>query len=130
MTSNTRTLLLAGTLFAFTAVALGAFGGHALQAMVPTERLSTWQTAVRYQMFHASGILLLGILAQQFPTLRLLPVAWCLAAGILAFSGSLYLLVLLDFRLLGALTPIGGVLFLTGWALLGWQLIKHSVNRP
>lgn len=130
MTANARTLLLVGTFLAFTAVALGAFGGHALQAMVVPERLDTWQTAVRYQMFHALGILMLGLLAQQIPTIRLNPAAWCLASGTLAFSGSLYLLVLTDIRLLGALTPLGGVLFLAGWALLGWQLFNHSVNRP
>lgn len=130
MTANARTLLLVGTLLAFTAVALGAFGGHALQAMVTPERLDTWQTAVRYQMFHAISILMLGLLIQQVPSLKLTSAAWCLASGTLAFSGSLYLLVLSDIGLLGALTPLGGILFLIGWALLGWQLLKHSVDQP
>lgn len=129
MTANARTLLLVGTFLAFSAVALGAFGGHALEAMVAPERLDTWQTAVRYQMFHAISILFLGLLIQQFPSLRLIPAGWCLASGTLAFSGSLYLLVLSDISLLGALTPMGGILFLIGWALLGWQLFKHSVDR-
>lgn len=130
MKATARTLLLVGTFFAFAAVALGAFGGHALEAMVAPGRLDTWQTAVRYQMFHAISILLLGLLSQQLPTIRLKPAALCLSIGTLTFSGSLYLLVLFDLSLLGALTPMGGVLFLVGWALLGWQLFKHSVDQP
>ncbi|MHA7880877.1 MAG: DUF423 domain-containing protein [Saccharospirillum sp.] len=130
MTAQARWLLLAGTVFAFSAVALGAFGGHALTALVPPERLATWHTAVRYQMFHATALLLLGVLSLHQPQMRLGAAAACLSLGIVAFSGSLYLLVMTGFRGLGILTPLGGVLFLIGWAVLGWRLIQSKADLP
>jgi len=100
-----------GAVFGFVAVAAGAFGAHFLRSILPPPRLETFEVAVRYQMYHALAIILAGMLNAD-------RAAWCFTTGILVFSGSLYLLVLLDQRWLGAITPIGGVLFLAGWLLL------------
>ncbi|GGX42141.1 membrane protein [Saccharospirillum salsuginis] len=102
-------------------VALGAFGSHALADRVIPARLDTWDTAVLYQLVHGLGLLLVALLGRQpgMPSLAL--PAWSLGLGVLFFSGSLYGLVLLNQPLLGAVTPLGGVLFLIGWGSLAWQ---------
>lgn len=111
-----RFALGAGAIFAFLAVAAGAFGAHALRDSVTAERLEVFQTAVRYQFFHALALLIVGRDLASRP-------AWGWAAalffcGILIFSGSLYLLVALNLSWLGAVTPLGGVSFLAGWAFV------------
>ena len=106
-----------GAGLAFIAVALGAFGAHALESMVTPDRLETFETGVRYQMYHALALFALGALPKR---------SWRAApfflAGILVFSGSLYLLVLTNTPWLGAITPIGGVLMLIGWGLFIFNL--------
>lgn len=115
-----------GALFGFLGVAAGAFGAHALAERLSPRSLSIWQTAAQYQMFHALALVALGLgfskstaltEAASFP--YSLP-AWSFALGILVFSGSLYLLALTDIRILGAITPLGGLLFLVGWCSLAW----------
>jgi uncharacterized membrane protein YgdD (TMEM256/DUF423 family) len=113
MTSN-RILTIAAVSGGL-AVGLGAFGAHGLKELVPAEDLATWETAVRYQAWHALALLACALLA---PARRVAPAAWCLALGSLVFSGTLYVLVLTDARWLGAITPIGGVLMIVGWLLL------------
>ncbi len=108
-----------GALLAFLGVALGAFGAHALDGVLTPERLETYQTAVRYQMFHALGLLALGALPQRAQ--RAAP--W-LFVGSIIFSGSLYALVWSGVSILGAVAPIGGVLQLVGWAILFFSLNK------
>ncbi|WP_420597502.1 DUF423 domain-containing protein [Deinococcus sp.] len=103
---------LSGALLTGTAVALGAFGAHALKATLSPENLAIFETGVRYQMYHGLGLLVLGAYPQQ----RRGP-KWLLA-GTLIFSGSLYVLALSDIKVLGAITPIGGVLQLIGWGLV------------
>lgn len=118
-----RTFVLIGALAGFIGVALGAFGAHGLKTRVSPDMLAVFETGVRYQMYHAVALLLLGALA---PTLspRLANIAgWGFTVGILVFSGSLYALVLSDIRILGAITPIGGVAFLIGWACLAYATI-------
>jgi len=104
------------------AVATGAFGAHGLRAWVTPERLAVWHTAVLYHLVHALGLLALGLLALQLGefTGSLRWAAWCLLAGIILFSGSLYALVLTDTPWLGAIAPVGGVAFILGWLLLAW----------
>lgn len=102
----------------FLGVALGAFGAHALKARLTPDLLDVWKTAVEYQMFHVAALLAVGILVRQVPSSLLHAAAGCFALGILVFSGSLYALALSGVRMLGAITPIGGLLFLAGWALL------------
>ncbi len=104
-----------GAVMAFFAVAAGAFGAHGLKGSLPADRLEIFEVAVRYQMYHAIGMLLAGLL-------RVPSAAALFAMGILVFCGSLYLLVLLDQRWLGMVTPIGGLLFLAGWGVLAIAL--------
>jgi uncharacterized membrane protein YgdD (TMEM256/DUF423 family) len=103
---------VAGAVIGFLGVAAGAFGAHGLKATLSAQRMETFEVAVRYQLVHAVAVLLAGLLGAP-------SAAWCFLGGVCVFSGSLYLLVLTEQRWLGAVTPIGGVLFLVGWALLG-----------
>jgi uncharacterized membrane protein YgdD (TMEM256/DUF423 family) len=102
-----------GAVLALLAVALGAFGAHALKEWVTPERLQTFETGVRYQMYHALALLIMAALP-----LKNFRAAWLLLIGTIIFSGSLYLLVLSDIGIFGAITPIGGVVQIIGWVLL------------
>ena len=102
-----------GAILALLAVAFGAFGAHALKEIVTPERLQTFETGVRYQMYHALALLIMSVLP-----LKHFRSAWFLLIGTIIFSGSLYLLVLLDIGIFGAITPIGGVLQIIGWIIL------------
>jgi len=120
MSPDSRFALLAGALLAAAGVALGAFGAHGLKALLSPEALGWWQTAVQYQMWHAIGLVAIG----AAPMARTRGPAWMLAAGTAIFSGSLYAMALSDVRWLGAITPIGGVLMIGGWAWFAWRLAK------
>jgi uncharacterized membrane protein YgdD (TMEM256/DUF423 family) len=109
-----------GFFLAALAVALGAFGAHALKASLPPELLITWETGVRYQMYAAFGILF-GSMQRGSKT----PL-WLLALGSLLFSGSLYALCLSGIRWLGAITPLGGLAMIAGFLLLGREALKHE----
>lgn len=113
-----RTLIIAGAVLGAIGVAAGAFGAHALASRVTQERLVTFETGVRYQMYHALALILVGWLAAQWPTWQFTASGIAFLIGSAVFSGSLYLLVLTDTPWLGAITPIGGVAFITGWILL------------
>jgi uncharacterized membrane protein YgdD (TMEM256/DUF423 family) len=103
------------------AVALGAFGAHALKARLTPDALALWQTAVNYHAWHALGLLGVGLLITQVPNTRGLKVtAWLFVAGIVLFCGSLYALALGASRAAGVVTPFGGVAFIAGWLLLAW----------
>ena len=111
----------------FAAVALGAFGAHALRARLAPDMLAVWQTAVLYHAWHALGLFGVGLLLLQWPESGLLAIAGVLfVAGILLFSGSLYALALTGVRGLGAVTPFGGVAFLAGWAAVAVACLKHG----
>jgi uncharacterized membrane protein YgdD (TMEM256/DUF423 family) len=107
------------------AVALGAFGAHGLKARLAADLLATFETAVRYQMYHALALLVVALAFARWPGSGLLNAAgWLFLAGTLLFSGSLYLLSLTGLRWLGAVTPLGGVAFIAGWvclALAAWR---------
>jgi uncharacterized membrane protein YgdD (TMEM256/DUF423 family) len=107
---------LAGALVAGTGVALGAFGAHALEGRVGAGLIQTWQTGVQYQLVHGLALLLISASGRTDPWSRRAAMAFMV--GTVVFSGSLYALVLSGVRLWGAVTPIGGVAFLTGWTLL------------
>ena len=133
-----------GAILAGLAVALGAFGAHGLDEVLKanyagktklvagetvaaaTKYLGDFRTAAEYQMYHALGILLFGILMQGSSCRGLRIAAWCHALGILLFSGSLYVLVLTGKTWLGAITPFGGTLFLAGWGIAAMS----SINKP
>jgi uncharacterized membrane protein YgdD (TMEM256/DUF423 family) len=115
-----------GSLNAFLAVALGAFGAHGLKSKVSAEMLTVWQTGVQYHMFHALGLILLGILIHLLPQIAQLRVSgWLFFSGIILFSGSLYVMVLSGVRALGMVTPIGGITFLLGWLLMAFFVSRN-----
>ena len=118
MTTSTKLFLSAGGLAALAAVALGAFGAHALKTRLSAEMLAVWHTGVEYHAYHALGLLAVGLVAAQLPESLLLKWSgWLMLAGIVLFSGSLYALALSGERWLGAITPIGGTAFLAAWGL-------------
>jgi uncharacterized membrane protein YgdD (TMEM256/DUF423 family) len=105
-------------------VILGAFGAHGLRDRLDAYHMDVYQKAVFYQFIHSLGILIVGILPKTgtFPESSTTTVCAFLLAGIVIFSGSLYLLAVTGNRMLGAITPIGGVCFIVGWAMLAWYL--------
>ncbi|MEF8816735.1 MAG: DUF423 domain-containing protein [Salinibacter sp.] len=119
----TRLFVGLGALTALIAVALGAFGAHGLEGRVSPDRVDTFRTGVQYQMYHALALLFVGWAAAQGWGPLLHWAGSCFVAGIVVFSGSLYVLVLTDTGWLGAITPLGGVAFIVGWALLGWAAL-------
>ena len=111
--------LLLGSILMFIGVGMGAFGAHSFaEFLAAAGREGTFETAVRYQIYHALALLAVGILSNQAPASILNWSGWLLFVGTLIFSGSLYILIYSGVRWLGAITPIGGVLFLAGWACL------------
>jgi uncharacterized membrane protein YgdD (TMEM256/DUF423 family) len=115
-----RTFLLIGAALGFFGVVLGAFGAHALRARLSPEMLAVFETGVRYQMYHAFAVLIVAAGIGRIGDARLLVMAgWFFFAGVLLFSGSLYALALTSVGTLGIITPVGGLLFLIGWACLG-----------
>ncbi len=104
--------------FGFLGVGLGAFGAHALKARLTADMLAIWQTGVLYHLIHAVALLGVGVLAQRGTSGALSTAGWAFTAGVVVFSGSLYALALSGVRVLGAVTPFGGVAFLVGWAAL------------
>jgi uncharacterized membrane protein YgdD (TMEM256/DUF423 family) len=118
---SARACLLAAALALAAAVALGAFGAHALKGHLQPEMLGVYQTAVQYHFWHALGLLGVGALMVRSPDSRALGwAAWLLVAGLLLFSGSLYLLALTGAAWLGAVTPLGGVAFIAAWLVVAW----------
>lgn len=122
-----KLFIIAGAVNAFISVALGAFGAHGLEGKMPERYLAIWHTATQYQMYHALGLIAIGILmspALLGPLSQLNWAGYMMLAGIVFFSGSLYVLSLTQIGVLGAITPIGGVAFLVGWVLLILAALK------
>ncbi|MBW8201544.1 DUF423 domain-containing protein [Flagellimonas abyssi] len=123
-----RTILLTGTIMGMVAIVLGAFGAHGLEKLVDKDAVDTFETGVRYQMYHALFLLFLALyngIAEK--TKKMVFVSVLL--GVIPFSCSIYLLALnkvttFDFKVIGFLTPIGGVFMILGWMLLGYRIIK------
>lgn len=121
--------LIAGAVNALLSVAFGAFGAHMLEGRVADKYLDTWQTAVQYQMFHSIGLMVVAILMSSALFGPLASLSWAgylMLAGIVIFSGSLYVLSLTGISILGAITPIGGVAFIAGWIMLIIAVVKAS----
>jgi uncharacterized membrane protein YgdD (TMEM256/DUF423 family) len=117
-----RTFALLGALLAFLAVAAGAFGAHPLRGRLTPELLDTFETAARYQMYHALGLLAAAWVGVRWASAASTAAGWLFVAGIVLFSGSLYLLSFSGVRWLGAVTPLGGLAFLAGWLALAWAV--------
>ena len=116
------TLVALGAVNAALAVAAGAFGAHGLRERLDARSLEIFETGARYHMFHALAIVLCGVLATRGATTA----GWLFQAGIVVFSGSLYALSLSGVRVLGAITPLGGLAFLVGWGYLAWTSLRGS----
>lgn len=126
-----KSAMTAGALLAALAVILGAFGAHALKALLPPEQLLVFETGVRYQFYHSFALLISGIAYLSFPARNIKLAATFFIVGIILFSGSLYAMTLLSISgvslgPLGILTPIGGLFFIIGWILLFMGIIKKS----
>jgi uncharacterized membrane protein YgdD (TMEM256/DUF423 family) len=115
-----RLLIMLGALNMLVAVAAGAFGAHGLKRTLTPDMLAVWQTAVTYQMAHALGMLAIAALGARMGGTLLSSAGAVMFAGIVIFSGSLYVLALTGTRWLGAITPIGGAAFLLAWAMVAW----------
>ncbi len=114
-----RLFVSIGSFLAFMAVAAGAFGTHALRDILTPKMLEVWQTGVNYHLIHAIAIILVASLIKEAPSKLQKAAGILFVTGVLVFSGSLYLLAATGTRWLGAITPLGGVCFLSGWLCLG-----------
>ncbi len=123
-----KIFVLLGAVNAFLAVAAGAFGAHGLKARLPADLLAVFETGARYHMFHALGLFAVAWLVDRSAPLAT-AAGWALVIGIVLFSGSLYALALTGVRVLGAITPLGGLAFLVGWSLLAWGALKPIGSR-
>ena len=122
-----RVFITGGSLLAALGVLMGAFGAHGLKNHLSADLLEIYHTAVDYHIYHALGLILIGILSSQLQMKSL--IIWsgyCLLAGILLFSGSLYLLSVTGQRWLGAVTPFGGTAFILGWMLFAFAVWRHD----
>ena len=113
-----RLLVAIGAINAALAVAAGAFAAHGLRARLEPRALEVFETGARYHMYHALAIIAAGLVAARVP-------GWLFLAGIVLFSGSLYALALSDVKVLGAITPLGGLAFLVGWVWLAVSVLRR-----
>ena len=119
-----RFFFIAGSIFGFLGVALGAFAAHGLKTYIDANLLVTFETGVRYQMYHSVALLVVALAYTKWPGKGLIISGWMFIAGIFLFSGSLYALSLSGVRSLGMITPFGGLAFLTGWLSMVWSVWK------
>jgi uncharacterized membrane protein YgdD (TMEM256/DUF423 family) len=113
-----KTFMFVAALMGLVGVGLGAFGAHGLRGRLSPEMLAVFETGVRYHMYHALAILATAALMTRAEGRALTAAGWCFTAGIVLFSGSLYALAFTGVTMLGAVTPLGGLAFLAGWACL------------
>jgi uncharacterized membrane protein YgdD (TMEM256/DUF423 family) len=128
MTGAARTFLILAGVCGFLGVALGAFGAHALRRRVPPDRLDTFETGVRYLLIHALALAGTAWLVSLGAGIAAEVAGWSFVAGIVLFSGSLFVLTLTGNRSWGAVTPIGGLAFLLGWA--AWIVAAWQATGP
>jgi uncharacterized membrane protein YgdD (TMEM256/DUF423 family) len=122
-----KNFLITAAILGAVSVVLGAFGAHALKEILSEQSFNTYEVAVRYQFYHVLALALTGIVYGSYPNKRIVNAGRLFIAGIILFSGSLYLLVSLpDLRWLGAVTPLGGVCFIGGWLLLAAGVTKKT----
>ncbi|MFE4710414.1 MULTISPECIES: DUF423 domain-containing protein [unclassified Paenibacillus] len=125
-----RTFMAWGALLAMLAVAIGAFGAHILKPVISEHYMTVYETGVQYHMFHALGLVLIALVAGQWgESARLRWAGWLLLIGIVLFSGSLYVLSITGIKVLGAITPLGGVSFIAGWICLALEAFARKPQR-
>jgi len=112
-----KRFIVIGAALAALAVLAGAFGAHALEARLTAERLATWETAARYHMYGAIGLMLVGMIGTQYPAAKLDTAGWLMLAGVVIFGSTVYALALGGPRWLGAVTPLGGLSLIVAWVL-------------
>lgn len=115
----------AGAISAALAVAAGAFATHSLRGVLDADALANWETAARYAMYHAYGLIAVALSAGRLPARAVAFAGWAFVAGTILFSGSLYALSLTGLRGLGAVAPLGGAAFIAGWAALAWGWLRR-----
>lgn len=128
-----KNFLTVAALFGALAVALGAFGAHSLKAMLPSDAVATFETGVRYQFYHVFALLIIGVASEKFSAKLVRWAGNCFIAGIILFSGSLYVLTVLlitettsAIKYVGIITPVGGLFFIAGWLLLFFAASKKQ----
>src|SRR5690625_1681136 len=120
-----KLFLMLGVINGFLAVALGAFGAHGLEGKVSEKALGIWEKAVQYYMFHSMALVVTALLLSKIQSVSITWSGWLFFVGIILFSGSLYLYSTSGAKWLAMITPIGGVVFLVGWVVLGYTIVKH-----
>ena len=120
-----QTILISGAVFMALGVLLGAFGAHALKNILSPEVLAVYKTGVEYQFYHALGLLLIGLIGFQVKSKYIHRSGLFITIGIILFSGSLYVLSISGIKVIGAITPIGGLSFVAGWIFLAIAIIKR-----
>ena len=123
MSGSASLFIVLGALSGFVSVAAGAFGAHALRKRLSADLLAVFETGARYQMFHALGLVGVGLLLGRQPSAALGAAGWLFFVGTVLFSGSLYALALSGVRRFGAIAPLGGLALLGGWLALGWAAL-------
>jgi uncharacterized membrane protein YgdD (TMEM256/DUF423 family) len=124
---NGRVCIVAGAVLGGAAVALGAFGAHGLEGfLVERNQVANFETAVRYQMYHALALVLIGILGESRPSAALRVAGWCFGVGVVVFSGALYGIALTRVSQLGMVAPLGGTLLIVGWVALALSTVRPS----
>jgi uncharacterized membrane protein YgdD (TMEM256/DUF423 family) len=124
MNPTAKLFLSMGAISGALAVMIGAFGAHGLKDRLTEEMLAIYKTGVEYHFFHTLALLIVGLVALHHKSAWLNVSGWSMIAGIVIFSGSLYALSISGIRVLGAITPIGGLLFIVGWVLLAIAVLK------
>ncbi len=112
-----KLFIILGALCTMMSVGTGAFGAHGLEGKLSDKYMSVWEKAVNYQMYHGLGLIIIGFISGT-TSINVNWAGWLLFLGVVFFSGSLYILALTQIRILGAITPIGGLLFIAGWLML------------
>ena len=112
-----KLFIILGALCTMMSVGTGAFGAHGLEGKLSDKYMSVWEKAVNYQVYHGLGLIIIGVISGT-TSINVNWAGWLLFLGVVFFSGSLYILALTQIRILGAITPIGGVLFIAGWLML------------
>lgn len=125
MRKDSKTIIIAASALGALAVIIGAFGAHGLQTLlIENNKLATYETAVKYHFYHVFALLAVGLIHNQMKLNKVMPCFWLFFTGIILFSGSLYALCLTNISLLGAITPVGGLLLIMGWIWLALAVRK------
>lgn len=126
-TISKETILKTGIIFSLLTVIIGAFGAHGLSdILTENDRLDTFKTGVLYQLFHSIALIISGVLFDKYSVSNIKKAAILFSLGIIVFSGSLYILSITNIGIFGAITPIGGILFIVGWLYLFLSIKKQS----